>query len=264
MSWRSAAITTADAARKPDSRFLQVGGLKVHVRVAAGPPAGGRPLVLVHGLGVSSRYMVQLAGILGAGRPVYAPDIPGFGRSEKPPRALDVHGQAEFLAAWMPAAGLDRAAFFGHSLGSQVVADLACHHPRLVERLILAAPTIDDAERSVSRELLRLLRDVPREPLSLGPIVVADYLRAGLGRTLRTLRYALADRMEERLPALAMPALVTRGRRDPVVSEPWTEKVCRLLPQGRLAVLPRAAHALQFSFPRELAALLTPFLDEDR
>jgi 2-hydroxy-6-oxonona-2,4-dienedioate hydrolase len=226
------------------------------------------PLVLVHGLGVSSRYMVRLAEVLAAdhpghpGRPIHAPDLPGFGRSGTPRRPLDVHGQAEFLAAWMPAAGLERAAFFGHSLGTQVVADLAFHHPRLAERLILAAPTIDDAGRSVPRELLRLLLDVPREPFSLAPLVTRDYLRAGLGRVLRTLRYALADRIESKLPALNLPVLVVRGARDPVVSERWTEKVCGLLPQGRLAVLPRAAHALHFSHPRELAGLLRPFLDE--
>jgi pimeloyl-ACP methyl ester carboxylesterase len=161
----------------------------------------------------------------------------------------------------MPAAGLERAAFLGHSLGSQVVADLALRHPRLVERLILAAPTIDDGGRSVPRELLRLLSDVPREPFSLVPIVTRDYLRAGLGRVLRTLRYALADRLEEKLPALGLPALVLRGARDPVVSERWSEKVARLLPQGRLAVVPGAAHALQFSHPREVAALLKDFLD---
>jgi len=145
-----------------------------------------------------------------------------------------------------------------------VVANLAYHHPELVSRLILAAPTIDDHGRSVPRELFRLLRDAPLEPFSLVPIVVADYLRAGLGRALRTLRYALVDRIEEKLPALQMSALVVRGGRDPVVSEPWTERVCRLLPHGRLAVVPRAAHAVQWSAPRELVDLLIPFLDEDR
>jgi 2-hydroxy-6-oxonona-2,4-dienedioate hydrolase len=240
-----------------------VDGLRVYVRIWAGPPAAGRPLVLVHGLGVSSRYMVRLGGLLGAGRPVYAPDIPGFGRSETPRRALDIQGQAELLAAWTRVLGLERAAFLGHSLGSQVVAELAGRHPRLVERLILAAPTVDDRGRGVIREILRLLRDVPLEPPSLIPIVSADYLRAGPSRILRTLRYALADPIEEKLPALGMPALVVRGGRDPVVSEPWTEKVCRLLPRGRLAVIPAAAHALQFSHPGELAALLIPFLDEE-
>lgn len=250
-------------ARRPESRFVRVDGLRVHVRAWAGPPAGGRPLALIHGLGVSSRYMVRLGRLLSAGRAVYAPDIPGFGRSEAPRRTLDVHGQAELLAAWMLVMGLDRSAFFGHSLGSQVVADLAWHHPGLVERLVLAAPTIDDRERSVIRELLRLLRDAPREPPSLIPVVAAAYLRAGPARILRTLRYALADPLEKKLPGLGMPAFVVRGGRDPVVSEPWTEKVCRLLPRGRLAVVPAAAHALQFSHPGELAALLTPFLDEE-
>jgi pimeloyl-ACP methyl ester carboxylesterase len=230
-------------------------------RVSAGSPAG-TPLVLVHGLGVSSRYMVRLMRSLGAERPVYAPDLPGFGRSGSPPRTLDVHGLAEFLAAWMAAAGLERAALLGHSLGCQVVADLAIHHPRLVDRLILAAPTIDDSERSVARELTRLLRDAPREPFSLIPVVATAYLRAGFRRLLRTLRYALADRIEEKLPAIEVPALVVRGGRDPVVSGPWAEKVAGLLPRGRLAVLPKAAHALQFSAPDELAALLRLFLAE--
>ena len=239
---------------------MTVDGLRVHVRVWPGPPAGGLPLALIHGLGMSSRYMVRLARLLCAGRPVYAPDIPGFGRSETPRRAFDVPGQAALLAAWMRVLGLDRAAFLGHSLGSQVVVELASRHPELVERLVLAAPTIDDRERSVTREILRLLRDAPREPLSLFPLVAADYLRAEPTRVLRTLRYALADRLEEKLPALGMPALVVRGGRDPVVSEPWAEKVCRLLPHGRLAVIPAAAHALQVSHPGELAALLTPFL----
>jgi len=248
-----------------ESRFVEVCGLAVHYRISTPPVvAGGAPLVLVHGLGVSSRYMVRLAEVLAADRRVYAPDIPGFGKSEKPRRPLDVHGQAEILAAWMPAAGLERAAFFGHSLGCQVVADLALHHPRLATRLALAAPTIDDGGRSMPRELLRLLSDVPREPFSLIPIVIGDYLGAGLGRGLRTLRYALADRIEEKLPALNLPVLVLRGARDPVVSERWTEKVCALLPQGRLAVVPRAAHALQFSHPREVAALLGDFLGEAR
>jgi 2-hydroxy-6-oxonona-2,4-dienedioate hydrolase len=244
-----------------ESRFVEVCGLRVHYRSSRLTAAAGRtPLVLVHGLGVSSRYMVRLAGLLAAGQRVYAPDIPGFGESETPRRPLDVHGQAEILAAWMPAARLERAAFFGHSLGCQVVADLAVHHPLLVTRLALAAPTIDDGGRSVPRELLRLLSDVPREPFALVPIVIGDYLRAGLGRALRTLRYALADRIEENLPALNFPVLVLRGARDPVVSERWTEKVCGLLPQGRLAVVPRAAHALQFSHPHEVAALLSSFL----
>jgi 2-hydroxy-6-oxonona-2,4-dienedioate hydrolase len=240
-----------------------VDGLRAHVLAWAGPPAGGTPLVLVHGLGVSSRYMIPLAGILAASRPVYAPDIPGFGRSAKPRRTLGVPGQADFLASWMAAAGLERAAFLGHSLGSQGVADLASRRPGLVERLVLAAPTIDDSGRTVPGEVLRLLLDVPREPFSLIPVVMADYLRAGPVRIFRTLRHALADRVEEKLPAIGMPALVMRGERDPVVRGPWAEKVRRLLPRGRLAVIPRAGHALQFGFPRETAAAVAAFLAEE-
>ncbi len=242
---------------------MRVGDLRVHVRLSAdSTERSALPLVLVHGLGVSSRYMIPLAELLAAGRPVYAPDLPGFGRSEKPRRTFDVHEQAEFLASWMPAMGLSRADFLGHSLGCQVVADLAFHHPDRVLRLALAAPTIDDRGRSVPRELGRLLRDSWREPFSLTPIVIDDYVRAGFRRALRTLRYALDDRIEEKLPSLPMRTLVLRGERDPVVSQDWTERVQKLLPAGRLAVVARAAHAFQYSSPREVADLLVRFLDD--
>lgn len=244
---------------------VEVEGLRVRVRISIDPLGAGRiPLVLVHGLGVSSRYMTPLAERLAASRPVYVPDLPGFGGSEKPPRPFDVQQQAAFLAALLAVLGLERVDLLGHSLGCQVVADLAFHHPERVARLALAAPTVDDAGRSVPRELLRLLSDIPREPLSLIPVVARDYFRAGLGRILRTLRYALADRIEEKLPAIRVPTLVLRGERDPVVSERWSETCRRLLPAGRLAVVPGAGHALQWSSPREVADLLIPFLDEDR
>jgi pimeloyl-ACP methyl ester carboxylesterase len=60
-------------------------------------------VVLVHGIGVSSRYMTPIAIELAATCKVYAPDLPGFGLSAKPSRILDVPALADALAAWMRA-----------------------------------------------------------------------------------------------------------------------------------------------------------------
>jgi pimeloyl-ACP methyl ester carboxylesterase len=112
-------------------------------------------------------------------------------------------------------------------------------------------------------ELARVAADVPREPLRLAPIVARDYLRAGPRRLLATLRCALADRIEEKLPALAMPVLVVCGARDPVVTVEWGSEVARLVGMsrpgaagGRLEVVAHAAHALPYDDPETFAALV--------
>ena len=76
-----------------------VRGLPMSFRLSAdGVSAGGPPVVLVHGLGLSGRYMLPVADRLAPRYPVYLPDLPGFGDSAKPARALDVSGLADALA----------------------------------------------------------------------------------------------------------------------------------------------------------------------
>jgi pimeloyl-ACP methyl ester carboxylesterase len=75
------------------------GGLAVHARVADRVPPWFPAIVLVHGLGVSSRYMAALARELAPFYRVHAVDLPGFGRSEKPPRPLGVVDPA-YRTSW--------------------------------------------------------------------------------------------------------------------------------------------------------------------
>lgn len=231
-------------------------------RLAAAAPAAHPPLVMVHGLGVAGRYMLPTARLLAAGRTVLIPDLPGFGRSQGPGRALDIPALAATLASWLHTLGIGRADWLGNSLGCQVCLALAAAWPERARRLALVGPTIDPAARSLPRQLARLLRDWPRERPSLTPIHAWDDLRAGPRRILATLRHALADPVEERLPLVAQPTLVVRGDRDPIVPQAWAEQVAAALPAGRLAVLPGAPHAANYSAPQALAAAVAPFLDE--
>lgn len=71
---------------EPSSRWARVDGLWMHYRTAGEVAIATRPaVVLVHGLVVSSRYMVPTLKRLARDYRVYAPDLPGFGESEKLP-----------------------------------------------------------------------------------------------------------------------------------------------------------------------------------
>ena len=251
---------------EPSSRWARVDGLWMHYRTAAGEVAttGPQAVVLVHGLIVSSRYMVPTLKLLARHYRVYAPDLPGFGKSEKPPTALDVSGLSGALSAWMDALELKEAALVGNSMGCQVIAHLAARRPELVGRTVLQAPTMDPRGRSVPRQVARFLLDVPREPPSLVPIELLDLLAAGLRRGWRTLRYGLEDRIEENLPLVRAPALVVRGSRDPICPQRWAEETSRLLLDGQLVVLPGAAHAANFGAPARFVEVIRAFLEGDR
>ena len=63
----------------------------MHARVSVDPaPARSLPVVLVHSIGVASRFMVPVAEVLAPYHRVYAPDLPGFGESGKPAHALSL------------------------------------------------------------------------------------------------------------------------------------------------------------------------------
>jgi 2-hydroxy-6-oxonona-2,4-dienedioate hydrolase len=246
-----------------ESRWAVADRLLMHARVSDDPaPAAGPAVVLVHGLVVSGRYMIPTAQKLAPHHGVYVPDLPGFGRSEKPPSALDVAGLSDSLAAWMEAVGLGSAVLVGNSVGCQVVADLALRRPERVRRAVLQGPTMDPEARTALRQAARLALDGPREPVSLLPIMLLDYLSAGLRRSLATFRYALEDRIEDKLPHLRVPTLVVRGERDPIVPQRWAERAARLLPEGRLVVVPGAAHTMNYAAPSELARVVRSFLGE--
>ena len=248
---------------KLESIWTRVGGLRVHARASEGPaPEERTAVVLVHGLIVSSRYMVPTAERLALYRRVFAPDLPGFGRTERPLKPLNVAGLADALSAWMGAVGLERAALVGNSMGCQVIADLAVRHPARVERAVLQGPTMDPKGRSVPEQVGRFLLDVPREPLSLVPIELLDYLSAGTRQAWRTLRYALEDRIEEKLPYMRVPTLVVRGSRDPIATQRWAEEVTGLLPMGRLSVIPGAAHAANYGWAARFARIVHNFLND--
>ena len=243
------------------SKYVTIHGQLLHYRAFTNvEPTGAEAIIMVHGLVVSSRYMLPTARLLAPAYRVFTPDLPGSGKSQGSTHVPDLTELADILADWMAALRLQRANFLGNSVGCQVLIHLALRHPELVQRLILTGPTMDPRARTIPREVVRWLKNVPYEPLSLFGVVLRDFLDIGFRRFLTTLRYSLCDPVEQHLPRIEVPTLVVRGTHDTVVSQPWAEEVARLLPRGQLVVLPGAAHDINYSSAAALAELVRQFI----
>jgi pimeloyl-ACP methyl ester carboxylesterase len=222
----------------------------------------GETIVCVHGIGVSSRYFVPLARELAHDHRVLVPDLPGYGRTPKPPRALGISELADALREFLDGEGLDRVPLVANSMGCQIVVDLTVRTPDRVASLVLVGPTVDPYWRSVRQQVPRFALDCIREPPSLLAIIALDYAIFGPRRFVATARSALRDRPEDKLPHVRAPTLVVRGERDGFVSQRWCDDAARLLPHGRLAVVPGVAHAAHYAAPGRVAALVREELEQ--
>jgi 2-hydroxy-6-oxonona-2,4-dienedioate hydrolase len=112
-------------------------------RVAPGPSGAAGAIVLVHGVIVSSRYLLPAAVELARDFPVVVLDLPGYGLSAAPPAPPTLATLADAAIGCARASGHDRVTLVGKSFGAQVAVAAAVRHPERVERLLLVGPTVD-------------------------------------------------------------------------------------------------------------------------
>lgn len=224
----------------------------------------GPPVVLVHGFGVSGRYLLPLAEVLSECFSAYVPDLPGHGRSERPKVSHGIGEHTDALSRWLDEVGLERPAFVANSMGCQIVTELAVRQPDRVGPLVLAGPTVDPEKRGGPRQIFAGMRATGREPMSLVALAARDGAVHDLRGLREAARSALSDRMEDRLPLIDQPAVVVHGERDAFVSLGWAELVASLLPRGRLVVVPGEPHAVPYTNPQLVAGIVDELIAEER
>lgn len=255
------ALSLAAPARREgfESVWLTVDGRPTHYRVHERAPAAV-PMVLVHGLAVSHRYLMPTARALAADHPVYVPDLIGFGLSDKPRAVWDVRRHARHLAAWLDRLDLPAACVIGNSFGAEVAAELAARYPSAVAALVLVGPTADSAARSRTGLVRRFLLDLTREDPRQARILARDVRDAGPRRVFVTVGHSVRNRIEATLSGVEAPVLLARGSRDPIAPADWLVRLARRRAGTLTAELPGAAHNALTTAGPQAATLVRGFL----
>jgi pimeloyl-ACP methyl ester carboxylesterase len=270
------------------SRFTQVAGVRVHYLEAG---KGNAPaVVLVHGFAASNFvWHDALVPLAGEGFRVVAPDLVGFGFSDKPRDGeYTIEGQARAVVGLMDALGIQSAALVGSSYGGAVAAVCALDYPERVRGLVLVgavsnneikrwlvarlgslrgvgevfAPFVLDARHRRKRRRLRAQSahdgrdyDEVRVRAQLRPLKAANTQRA----ILRTLRRWDASRVEREAAQIAQPTLLVWGEDDRDVPLRHGERLQTLIPGARLHVFDKCAHLPQEERPAEFVRLVADF-----
>jgi pimeloyl-ACP methyl ester carboxylesterase len=268
----------------------EVDGLALHYVVEG---RGGPPIILLHGLGGFAEYWRRTIPSLGAGATVYALDLPGFGRSAKPPAT---YGPAYFAGAIrgvMDALGIGRASLVGHSLGGALAVTFALMHPGRVERLALVGAVVPGFAYRLSWPARAAALPWLGEALSMGGCArlykaclarcfhaparaEVDFLvdsfygartsaeaRAAFLSTVRRFRSECLDCAGDygrALGTLEAPVLLIHGRQDPVVPAAHCAEAAAGLPRATVRWIDRCGHFPHLEHPSLVNGWLAQFL----
>ena len=277
----------------PDSRFVELNGVKVHYKVAGeGQPA----VVLLHGFAASLFSWREVMGPLAESHTVVAFDRPGFGLTERPlpgkwqgQSPYSPEAQVDLTVALMDKLGIDRAVLIGNSAGGTVATLTALRYPERVQALVLVDPAIYQGGMQlpgVVRWLLSspqarrvgplFVRSIRNWGLEFGrsawhdPSKITDEIWMGYTKPLQAENWdkglyevTLASRspgLDKRLDEIQVPVLVITGDDDQIVPTEQSIRLAGDLPNAGLAVAPNCGHVPQEECPEFFLAAVNGFL----
>lgn len=116
--------------------YKLIGGKKIeYISFGKGPN-----LIFLHGGSVSFRVHTSFLRKLSKHFNVYAPSMPGAGKSSRLPKDWEFENYAEVLEGFVNKMGIDNPIICGHSLGGAIAVDFAARYPNLLSKLVLIAP----------------------------------------------------------------------------------------------------------------------------
>ena len=256
----------------------------------------GTPLLLLHGFPAHwADWREQMQALAASGFRVIAPDLPGYGESDRLPRALDYRSTllVDDLAGLIRALGLERVHVLGHDWGGTLAYCLATQHPHLVDRLIIINAGHPELFRRSLRRFAQLRRSwyvflfqlpflpewLVRRRAVLALCTRGMEVRAGafseddLDSLLKAMRgpgvaraalsyYRAAMRAPIRaLGTLPHRTLVLWGERDGALSSSLLlDGLERLVPNVRIARFANAGHWLHHDLPEVVSRHVVQFL----
>jgi 4,5:9,10-diseco-3-hydroxy-5,9,17-trioxoandrosta-1(10),2-diene-4-oate hydrolase len=275
----------------PQDRYITVGRFNTRYWVEGD---GISPVVLIHGIGAYVESWLPSLGALAEQHRVYALDMLGHGRTDKPRDAsYETAELARFVREFMETLEIERAHVVGHSLGGAVAVRLALMFPSAVDKLVLVAsaglgrevcmelrsctlPVVGEVltrpSRAVSAQNLKMCVYDPA--LVTDESIELDFEMASLPGSqrsfLRTLRAcggllngqskSMCGPNLDGIGSIDKPVLVVWGCQDKVIPVAHAEVVAHAVPGVRVELIDQCGHTPMLEHTEAFNELLLEFL----
>ncbi len=276
----------------PDSQFIDINGLDVHVKTAG---QGEPTYVLLHGFGASLyswQAVMEQFGQLGS---VIAFDRPAFGLTERPlewegQNPYSPEAQVDLVIGLLDHYGVDQAILVGNSAGGTIAMQTALAHPERVSGLVLVDPAVYNGGGApqwtrpllatpqmrhlgplIARQILergpQLIELAWHDPSQITPEMLDLYKKPlqvnNWDKALWELTVASrASGLAEKLDRFTLPTLVITGDDDRIVPTADSLRLADELPDAQLAVIPNAGHVPHEERPEAFMQAVKEFLEK--
>ena len=267
------------------SKFIDVGGVRAHVREQGNPD--GIPVVLIHGSMGSLQVWEGWARELGQQARLISVDLPGHGLTGAWPRdEYTVEAYADFIEVLVDTLNLDRFVLVGHSLGGAVAWSFAATRPNRVSQLVLvdaAGYPRDGGEAPLPTRLARLpvvgdigiyfkperlvrrsLEEMYADPAMVTPERIKRYaeLQRFPGNREATLQRARSQEPLDPTPLkrLRVPTLILWGAQDRWVPIADAFRLQHDIKGAKLEIFEKLGHNPMEEDPKATAAAVAAFL----
>lgn len=275
---------------------LSVNGFQAHIFNAG---ETGSTVLLLHGAGTDSARL-SWGDVMGplaeSGHRVVAPDLPGYGDSERPDIAYNTPFFIDFVGQLITTLGLERPSLMGLSMGGAIALGITLRWPERVNRLVLVdsyglqrkvamqfiswlsviTPGVMESTWAMVRSSRSMARwsmtNIFHDPKAISDVLLDEILveakkpYAGRAFTRHQRDDVFANGLRtvylDRLGEIKTPVLIVHGRDDKAVPLACAEEAHRLMPGSTLHVIPGAGHWSQREKPQEFIRTVVDFLKD--
>ncbi len=252
------------------SDYVELGQYRIHYLVAG----EGRPVVLVNGLGgTSENWGNMIQELRSKGFKVYAPDMLGFGRSDKPDVDYAISLHAGILKQFLESQKLDQPDMVGWSMGGWIAMKYAAANPQRVHRLVLldsagliySADNVSALRPRTVEQLAHMMDVLNPNPRPIPAFVARDIVRNMtaqdwiIDRTLKSM-FTGKDVMDTHLQELATPVLIVWGKQDLITPMELADKLHQGIPQSVLYVAEGCGHLAPVACADQVLPRMEQFL----
>ena len=252
----------------------------------------GSTVILLHGVGCSVEFWERNIAALAREHRVFAVDIVGYGRTDKPEVVYTFELMADFVLDFMKTMGIDKASLVGNSMGGAISLTVAAKTPKRVEKIVLVDPVgLGRGQSPVMRLMaLPVIGNVLTKPSRKGVVqqmqlclydpsqarddfidrLTAIGVLPGNQRSFLSLlrvtsnilgvKKGIVADFSARLKKIKAPILMIWGRQDQILPLADGEAAVQKMANGRLHVMDRAGHLPQIDKPEEFNATVLDFL----
>lgn len=274
----------------PQDQYVMVGDINTRFRTAG---AEGTTVVLLHGIGDAVETWDDNINVLAEHHRVYALDMVGFGRSDKPPIQPSLAFGVQFVSDFMENQHIERTSLIGNSMGGAISLQFAIQFPEKLDKLVIensaalgkgvagffrlfSIPLIGELfSRPSHWGTAWILKQIAYVSTLITDNLVELYYQLAtlpgaqrwLLSTLRVGMSLLGQRAQfvrfivDNLSKISCPTLIIWGEQDRIIPVAHAQVAKKRILNAELQILDPCGHMPHFEHPEDFNQLILEFLN---